>query len=177
MKKKIIVIAVVILAFIAGIGFTVITNSHFSAPTLTIESSIARFLAGDYIWVPTLKDSSNPPYMDVSYVEDNGFYLKFPLLEEKTSSMLMYELSHDSEKAEDLNLFLQVSPSFDISKISTRAKAISNICDGLKDQECFLISDSPVKIQVVRIFRNGSLAAKDETGKWHEDLSVIDFQS
>lgn len=177
MKKRIMLLVVLGLLVVGSI-ITIpiaVTQQDGKEDFEYLEASLNHFLNGDLIWITSLKTSCDPPYVDVHYAND---YLRFslyyqPLVEDSPDSCLITQSAGKSK--EDLPYFL---PTRNTSEAAAKkAESLAKLCNKLKTNSCFLLDNPEVLVVKLRIYRNSQIDCLDATGKWHTDLSIMDFKS
>lgn len=160
-KRKILVAILVVIAITAFIASAIVGNKQATSEK-RLFTVISSFLAQDYVWDVSKEKLSYPEYIEISYDIDNleGFFIMFPLYDDGYRMYYSTSIGKPDFWVESLKSVKGTHIEF---------ADIFSICKRLQYDTCLLkISEETVEIETVRIFRDGTIKAKDISGTWHQ---------
>ena len=79
MKKKNIIVAILVIIGLITFIVTAFSGQEEALSEKRLSTVITNFLARDYIWDEPHKEFSYPEYIEISVLEDDEFFIKFPI--------------------------------------------------------------------------------------------------
>ena len=170
MKKRKILVAILVVIAIAAFIVGVIIGNKQATSERHLSTVISSFLGQDYIWDVSRKKISDPEYIEVSYNHNlEGFFIMFPLYDDG------YKMYYETAIPEAPDFWIETPRSVKGVR-HAEFSDIFSICKRLQYETCFLkTSTDTVLIETIRIYRDGSLEAKDVSGTWHPKITCNNF--